>query len=153
MTKLPSFVMNDSFSIPSVSALWNLLYGGEPSLLEQNVSSYPKYNIYKDPVKKNVTHIVLAVAGMKKDNIKLTTLKNKLSISYTKTSESAESDKDTHTFVVQHIADRSWTQTFTASEGYELEVLEAEIEDGLLNITVKTYIPDELKEKEIKIKY
>lgn len=154
MTKyLPSFVMNDMCSHFN-NEIWNLLYGSDPFLSEQSTSTYPKYDIIKDKDNKNVSHIVMAVAGLDKTKIKVTTLKNKLSVTYEKPEEDEGAENNAESgFIVRHISNRSFTQMFTAPEGYEIKVLNAKIEDGLLTLDVESIIPDDLKEKEIDIKY
>jgi molecular chaperone IbpA len=151
MSKLPAFVTNDCFPTFPTN-LWKLLYSADPFVSEQTTSTYPKYNIWQDEKDKNITHIVMAVAGMTKENISLTTLKNKLSVTYSKDSVEDETTTDSK-YIARHISNRDWSQTFTAPEGYDLEVLKAKIEDGLLTIDVKSYIPEELKEKQIPIEF
>lgn len=136
--------------------LFKLLYSEDPFLKEQSSSSYPKYDIIKDKDNKDRSKIVMAVAGLDKDKIKVTSLKNKLSITYSKDNDNKEDkeDKEDLSYIVQHISNRNFKQIFTVPEGREVKIVEGpKISDGLLTITVEAYIPEDCREKEHKIEY
>lgn len=155
MTKLPMFLAHDAvFPTPGFGDLWKFLYSVDPFLKEDTTSSYPKYNIIKDKENKDISQIVMAVAGLDKSKISVTTLKNKLAITYEKELDSAEAAKDDTEIVVQHISNRSFKQVFTVPEGREIKIIKGpKIEDGLLTITVEAYIPDDCKEIVHEIEY
>lgn len=149
---LPSFVVENFNTFPRFeSSLWKLLYGSDPFLSEQSNTNYPKYDIIKDKEDKTVFHIVMAVAGLNKENIKVTTLKNKLSIVYNK--NETENNENSSEYIAHNISNREFKQMFTVPEGYEIQVISAKIADGLLSIDVKSIIPKDLEEKDIKIDF
>lgn len=155
MKTLPSFWTADAvIPAPGFGDLWKFLYSVDPFLKEDTTSTYPKYNIIKDKDNKDISQIVMAVAGLDKDKITVTSLKNKLSISYNKEVEGAEAAKDNTEIVVQHISNRSFKQVFTVPEGREIKIVEGpEIKDGLLTLKVQAYIPEDCKEIVHKIEY
>lgn len=139
---------------PEFGDLWKFLYNVDPFLKEESVSTYPKYNIIKDKDNTDISQIIMAVAGLDKDKITVTTLKNKLSISYTKETEGAEAAKEDSNIVVQHISNRNFKQVFTVPEGREIKIVEGpKIEDGLLTLKVEAYIPEDCRETVHKIEY
>jgi molecular chaperone IbpA len=88
-----------------------------------------------------------AVAGFKRDNISITTEKSILTVKGEK--EDPEFDKDSG-YVHKGIAGRKFSRSFTLPEYFE--VVGAEMEDGMLLITLERQIPEEKKPKEIKIR-
>lgn len=104
---------------------------------------YPKYDIIK--LDDETTRLDLAIAGFSQDDIKISLEKNELKIEGELTSETDDSKK----YVFSGIAKRSFVRKFTIND--YVEVLNATIVNGILQITLKTIIPEEKKPKLIAI--
>ena len=119
-------------------------------------SKYPKYELLKD--KKDHTHnkIRICVAGMDPNNIKISTLKNKISIKYEPeqpvsiNNKDKEKESDFET-VVNYISNRSFNQYFSAPESYLIKVNSAEIKDGILTIDTTMKLPKDMQETNVPI--
>ena len=111
-------------------------------------TTYPPYNIIKYGDESITDEYVLefAVAGFKKENIKIKTEKNVLSIA----GELPEREfQDGEGYLHKGIASRKFSRSFTLPE--YVEVSGAEMEDGMLYIKLFKNIPEEKKPKEITI--
>jgi molecular chaperone IbpA len=106
--------------------------------------AYPPYNVIKFSDDDYVMEF--AVAGFKKDDISITTEKSILTVKGEK--EDPEFDKDSG-YIHKGIAGRKFSRSFTLPEYFE--VVRAEMEDGMLLITLERQIPEEKKPKSIKI--
>lgn len=117
---------------------------------------YPKYEILKDKKNENKFKILIAAAGLDKKYFKITSLKNKLCVTYDEDQiiEPVEEEKevDQYEVVSSTIAKRRFTQYFTAPETYIIKVSNAEMKNGMLEIYAETEIPKDMKEKIIEIK-
>lgn len=111
--------------------------------LNKHISSYPPYNIKK--LDDNEFELEFAIAGFSKKDIKITVDNGKLHVSGT----TSELDEDTE-YLHKGIATRSFSSTFALGEHVEVE--DAEVDNGLLKIKVKKYIPKHLQPKEITVK-
>jgi molecular chaperone IbpA len=107
--------------------------------------AYPPYNVIKFSDEDYVMEF--AVAGFKRNDISITTEKSVLTVKGEK--EDPEFDKDSG-YVHKGIAGRKFSRSFTLPEYFE--VVGAEMEDGMLLITLERQIPEEKKPKEIKIR-
>lgn len=107
-------------------------------------TSYPPYNIVK--VDEDTHRIEIALAGFTRDDITITHEKNILSISGKIESETEEGGED---FIHKGISSKGFTREFTLGE--YIEVTDAKMENGMLNIICKTIVPEELLPKTIKI--
>jgi molecular chaperone IbpA len=108
----------------------------------QQQQSYPPYNV----IKKGENHyfIEIAVAGFKSNDIDLTLEKGKLTVNGTKKL------KDTATeYVHKGISARDFSRTFTLAD--TIEVVGADIVDGLLLIGLENKIPEEDKPQTINL--
>ena len=108
----------------------------------QQQQSYPPYNV----IKKGENHyfIEIAVAGFKSNDIDLTLEKGKLTVSGTKKL------KDTATeYVHKGISARDFSRTFTLAD--TIEVVGADIVDGLLLIGLENKIPEGDKPQTINL--
>jgi molecular chaperone IbpA len=112
--------------------------------LNKHISSYPPYNIKK--LDEDEFELEFAIAGFNKKDIKVTVNNGKLNISGTMSDDESES----HEYLHKGIATRSFTSTFALGEHVEVE--DAEVDNGLLKIRVKKYIPKHLQPKEITVK-
>jgi len=103
-------------------------------------SSYPPYNIYKDEDKYVLE---LAVAGFGKEDITISVKELQLTV---EGQLEASEDEPIH----KGIATRDFKQNFALAE--YVVVKGAEMKDGMLRITLKQELPEELQPKIIKIK-
>ena len=102
--------------------------------------NYPPYNISK--IKDGENKVEMAVAGFTKQDITVTVKENILAVKGKK--EKSESD-----FLYKGIGERSFSQTFRLAEFMYID--KAELKDGILRIALKQELPEEKKEKTIKI--
>ena len=102
---------------------------------------YPPYNV----IKKDETHflIEIAVAGFSKDDITLTLEKGELTI------KGEKDTPDSSEYLHRGISARAFTRRFTISD--TIEVIGADIVDGLLLVGLENQIPEEDKPKTIEI--
>jgi len=105
--------------------------------------NYPPHNI----VKYDDTHyaIEVAVAGFSKDEITVEVDQDQLTI---RGNQSADSDEKT--YLHRGLASRDFEQTFTLAE--YMNVLGAEVKDGMLKIGIERIIPEALKPRQIEVK-
>lgn len=114
---------------------------------------WPKYTILRDKKDENKFKIMIAAAGLDKKCFKVTSLKNKLCVSYDEDHvEESKSEEEQYEVISNTIAKRKFTQYFTAPEGQIVKVAKAEIKDGMLEIYAETEIPEDMKEVEYEIK-
>ena len=104
--------------------------------------SYPPYDIIQ--VNEDEYEIHLAVAGLDKENVEVSVEDGILVITGEKSKE------DTKTYLHKGIAMRSFVRTFALGE--YMEVVSAEMEDGVLVVNIKREIPEEKKPRQITIK-
>jgi len=136
-----------------MTARWDNAFDFSPAFSGlENKEKYPRYRILKNKKDENKFKIVMAIAGLDKDKIKITTLKNKLCVSYEETTDSKDLEDEEYEVISNNIARRKFTQYFNANENYTIKVESAETKDGMLEICVKTEIPEDMKEIEYKIK-
>lgn len=101
---------------------------------------YPPYNIERlprDARRGDVLRITLAVAGFTREQLDLTLEENQLVI------RGRQSDDDkTREFLHRGIAARQFQRTFVLAEG--IEILGAELKDGLLSIDLARPEPERI---------
>jgi len=107
-----------------------------------DIPNYPPYNIKK--VGKDKYQLDMALAGFTKDDVKVETNDNTLTIS------ASSSDKEDDSYVHKGIAKRAFKRQWTLVE--HLEVQDAKLKDGVLTVDMKLNLPEEKKPKTIKIK-
>ena len=105
--------------------------------------SYPPYDVIK--LDGNIFIIHLAVAGFKRDELDVTIVGNKLSITGTHADEDSEGE-----VIHNGIAKRDFTLNFRLADGVVLE--SARLEDGILTIHLRKEVPESEKPKQIEIK-
>ena len=103
-------------------------------------SSYPPYNIEK--VNDSEYKLTFAVAGFSEKDISVTQKENTLAIE----GENNPSEKE---YLYKGIAERTFKQSFKLSE--YMNVKDAKLKDGMLNITLVQELPKEKQPKQIKI--
>jgi molecular chaperone IbpA len=113
----------------------------EQQLANQAKTTYPPYNIKE--VDEETFLIEIALAGLEEDDISIVVEKQILTVSYQK-------QEDTSKYYYKGISNKSFSREFKLNEF--VEVNGAELTNGLLVITLKKVIPEELKPKTIPIK-
>jgi len=106
--------------------------------------SYPPYNLVR--IDDDNYTLTLAVAGFAKQEIDISVENNTLTV----TGEAVSDDTDDIEYLHKGIAMRKFTRTFALGE--YMEVVSAEINNGLLYISIRREIPEEKKPKQITIK-
>src|SRR5210317_701544 len=105
-------------------------------------NEYPPYDIIKE--RESNYKIELAVAGFKKDELSIQLKDNTLTIKGESNSKNSNGD-----YLHKNIARRSFSKDFTLAEN--IEVGDAEFEDGVLGVSLTHNIPEEQRPKEISI--
>ena len=111
-------------------------------LLGATQSKFPPYDILS--TEEDEYEIRFAVAGFKKSDIEVTFANGVLTV------KGDKDDESTDAYFHKGIATSAFTQTFPLAE--YVEVISAEMEDGILTVKLKRDIPEELQPKKIKIK-
>lgn len=107
--------------------------------------AYPPYNVIK--VDDDEFWLEFAVAGFAKEEIKVTTKDDILTISGERKDEPLP---DNGKYIHKGIATRKFTRSFTLPQYFE--VVNVSMEDGILYVNLLQNIPEEKKPKEFKIK-
>jgi len=102
---------------------------------------YPPYNI--EQVEPGKLRIILAVAGFVEDDLQITLEQNQLIV------QGKQQDDTDRVFLHRGIASRQFQKKFVLAEG--VEVTGAELDNGLLNITVDLPLPN-VDRRRIEIK-
>ena len=103
----------------------------------KNADGYPPYNI--EQTAENRLRITLAVAGFAEDQLEVTLEENQLVI------RGRQTDDKTRDFIHRGIAARQFQRTFLLAEG--MEVLGADLSDGLLSIDLARPEPERIVRK------
>ena len=120
-------------------------------------TGYPPYNIVK--IDEDNYQIELAVAGFRMEELNITLDKDQLIIEGNPTFkefqdeehvEWKQSESPVH-FLHKGIANRTFIRTFKIAE--HMEVKSADLELGILRISLQRNIPEELQPKKIAITY
>ena len=96
-------------------------------------SNYPPYNLVQ--VNNVISKLEIALAGFKKDEVKVYTEFGRLSVEGKK-----EESKDTGEFVHKGLAQRSFTRQWTLAD--DTEVRQVSFEDGLLVVELGKIVPE-----------
>jgi len=103
---------------------------------------YPPYNVAQ--LNENEYMISIAVAGFSMDNLEITKDKDTLKIEGT-----APKGDDEVNYLHRGIGGRSFRREFTLAD--HVDVHNAELANGMLNIHLKREVPEELQPKKIQI--
>jgi len=106
--------------------------------------SYPPYNIER--LSEDDYRITMAVAGFGHDDLDIEVKENTLRISG---AQQAAEDGDKE-FLHQGIAARNFERQFQLAE--HMRVVDADLQNGLLHVTLKREIPEAMKPRTIAIK-
>ena len=139
--------MVNTFGLDLFNDPWLIGFNRELSRLsnihrEATRQSYPPYDLVK--IDEDTFQLSLAVAGFSKKEISVSVDNGSLVVKGEKTEEA--SNEVLH----KGIATRKFTRTFALGE--YMEVLNAEMADGILRVDIERIIPEEKKPKTIKIK-
>ena len=96
-------------------------------------SNYPPYNLIE--LNNHESRLEIALAGFKKDQLRVFTEFGKLSVEGTK-----EESENNGSFVHKGLAQRSFKRVWTVSD--DTKVGSVEFTDGLLTVQLKKIIPD-----------
>lgn len=116
--------------------------------LQAPTTNYPPHNIVYITDSKFI--LELAVAGFKKDEIKIEECQGLLTISAEKKTSIDTVVEGLPTYQHRGIAARFFKKSFRIAEFFEVD--NAELEDGILTVTFVKNIPEEAKPKLIAIK-
>jgi len=108
----------------------------------KNIPNYPPYNIKKTG--DNTYVIELAVAGFAKQDIEIEFIDDKLVVRGN-TTEDSNTD-----YVFKGIANRAFTRTFALND--QIEIKDAALFNGMLQIALERIIPEHKKAKKIDVK-
>lgn len=108
------------------------------------VPAYPPYNIER--VSEDEYRVTMAVAGFGQDDISIEVKQNTLTVSGRK----AEKTENKSEFLHQGIAQRAFERRFQLADYVQVEG--AELDNGLLHISLKREIPEAMKPRTIAIK-
>jgi molecular chaperone IbpA len=115
----------------------------ESAARNESASSYPPYNVEKHA--DDQYRIVIAAAGFQEEDLELQVEKGVLTVTGSKRDNSAEGV----TFLHQGIAQRTFKLSFRLAD--HIEVQNAALVNGLLNIDLLRLVPEEAKPKRIQI--
>jgi molecular chaperone IbpA len=109
----------------------------------KNIPNYPPYNIKKTG---DTTYVIeLAVAGFAKQDIEIELADGKMVIKGNVLNGEQEDN-----FLFKGIANRAFTRTFALED--QIEVKNAEMFNGMLQVFLERIIPDHKKPKKIEVK-
>jgi molecular chaperone IbpA len=115
----------------------------ERGFANSQTNNYPPYNVVE--ITEDEWMISIAVAGFSMDSLDITIDKNLLTVEGTP-DKSVENVKYLH----KGIGGRNFRRSFTLADYIEVE--NATLDLGMLNIHLKRNVPDELQPKKIAIK-
>ncbi len=104
----------------------------------QTSNNYPPYNLIN--VSNTESRLEIALAGFKKDEVKVYTDYGKLIV------ESKKEDKEEVNYNHRGIAQRSFNRSWTIAD--DTVVKEVNFEDGLLTVTLGKVVPDHHQRKD-----
>ena len=147
--------MNKALSIFNQLRPWTVGYDDVFSNFEKifegdffnTSSSYPAYDIVKK--KDNHYDIEVALAGFNKKDIKVSYADGQLSIESVKNDKTKERDENGNV-IHQGIAKRYFKKSFSIADN--CVVKSAELQDGLLRVSLERIIPEAQKPRVIDIK-
>ena len=130
-----------SVGFDSVFDHFESMFNESPSLH----TNYPPYDILKTDEHSYV--IELAVAGFSKKDIEVTVENGVLTVESDREGNAESSGQE---IIHRGISKRYFKKSFSISD--DVEIRGAELEDGLLRISMEKIIPESRKRKEISIK-
>lgn len=116
---------------------------------QQGNTNYPPYDIVQ--INDDEYMISLAVAGFGHDNLSVTKDKKVLIIEGKHIRETLENEDSTAKYLHKGISERSFRREFQLAD--HVEISNAHLELGILNIHLKREVPEDAKPKTIAISY
>ena len=116
---------------------------------QQSNNNYPPYDIVQ--INDDEYMISLAVAGFGFDNLSVIKDKNFLIIEGKHSRETVDNEDSTATYLHKGISERSFRREFQLAD--HVEISNAHLELGILNVHLKREVPEEAKPKTIAISY
>ena len=120
------------------------LFSALDGLTSEGKSSYPPYNIERTG--EDTYRISVAVSGFSADEIAIEAKENNLTI---KGGKSVETEKQEREFLHRGIAQRAFDLRFQLAD--YVEVVGADLENGLLHVSLKRELPESKKPRRIKV--
>lgn len=112
-----------------------------------NTGGYPPYNVARVMNNDLINYeIILAVAGFREEDINITVENDQLHIAG---QSKALDHGEAYEYLHKGIAERNFTRSFKLAKNVEVKA--ADLDNGLLKITLEQIIPEEQKPKQIKI--
>lgn len=111
--------------------------------LGQNANNYPPHNVVK--TSEDTYRIEVAVAGFTMEEIDVELDNNELTIK----GQNKRDDDASYEYLHRGLARRDFERRFTLVD--HIEVVGANIKDGILNVELKREIPEALKPRKIAI--
>lgn len=115
----------------------------ETRFANQISQNYPPYNIEK--VGENLYDIVIAVAGFSKEEVTVEVDQDQLIVRGEKSTEQESAPEYLH----RGLAFRDFERRFTLAE--HMEIIKAEIKNGLLLIQIERRVPEALLPRKIEV--
>ena len=116
---------------------------------QQSSNNYPPYNVVQ--ITEDEYMISLAVAGFGHDNLNITKDKKTLVIEGKHSRETVDNEDSTAKYLHKGISERSFRREFQLAD--HVEISNAHLELGILNVHLKREVPEEAKPKTIAITY
>jgi molecular chaperone IbpA len=107
----------------------------------KNIPNYPPYNIRKTG--DNTYVIEVAVAGFARQDIEIEFANDTLTIR-------GNTSEDNNDYLFKGIANRAFTRTFAVND--QIEIKDATLFNGLLQVVLDRIIPDHKKPQKIEVK-
>lgn len=117
---------------------------------QQGNNNYPPYNIVQ--INEDQYIISVAVAGFALQNLSVTKDKKVLIIAGTQSvAKMADQDESGHTYLHKGISERHFSREFQLAD--HVEITNAHLELGILNIHLQREVPEDAKPKSIAISH
>jgi len=116
---------------------------------QQSNNNYPPYDIVQ--INDDEYMISLAVAGFGHDSLNITKDKKTLVIEGKHSRETVDNEDSTAKYLHKGISERSFRREFQLAD--HVEISNAHLELGILNVHLKREVPEEAKPKTIAITY
>ena len=116
---------------------------------QQSNNNYPPYDIVQ--INDDEYMISLAVAGFGHDNLNITKDKKFLIIEGKHSRDTVDNEDSTTKYLHKGISERSFRREFQLAD--HVEISNAHLELGILNVHLKREVPEEAKPKTIAITY
>ena len=116
---------------------------------QQSNNNYPPYDIVQ--INDDEYMISLAVAGFAHDNLSITKDKKFLIIEGKHSRETVDNEDSATKYLHKGISERSFRREFQLAD--HVEISNAHLELGILNVHLKREVPEEAKPKTIAITY